>query len=165
VVEGLIFSYPYCLRHLAKGLGTCRKCGGDLVRAILTWNDPDTAHYYAGDYVTACEKCGNEVQRGTFPRPSHRRADVVPCDYSKFAVGQEVYVYPGSKAYGFWKVLAAHMSLFTATRKLSKWQELGVLKKHQGKIVLPSLTALEMFNKRAQVETISRRRVAASASG
>jgi CRP-like cAMP-binding protein len=44
--------------------------------------------------------------------------------------------------------LAAHMSLFTATRKLSKWQELGVLKKYRGKIVLPSLTSLEILSKR-----------------
>lgn len=39
--------------------------------------------------------------------------------------------------------LAAHMSLFTATRHLSKWQRTGLVKKHRGKIVLPSLSALE----------------------
>ena len=43
--------------------------------------------------------------------------------------------------------VAAHMSLFTATRNLSKWQELGILKKYRGKIVLPSLAHFEMFTK------------------
>src|SRR5215471_1376732 len=40
--------------------------------------------------------------------------------------------------------LTAHMSLFTATRHLSKWQRAGLLKKHRGKIVLPSLSAFKM---------------------
>jgi len=39
--------------------------------------------------------------------------------------------------------LAAHMSLFTATRHLSKWQRTGLLKKHRGKIVVPSLSCFE----------------------
>ncbi len=39
--------------------------------------------------------------------------------------------------------LAAHMSLFTATRHLSKWQRTGLLKKYRGKIVLPSLSPFE----------------------
>jgi CRP-like cAMP-binding protein len=41
--------------------------------------------------------------------------------------------------------LAAHMSLFTATRHLSKWQRTGLLKKRRGKIVIPSLSAFEMI--------------------
>lgn len=43
--------------------------------------------------------------------------------------------------------VAAHMSLFTATRKLSKWQELGMLNKYRGKIVLPSLVPFEVLTK------------------
>lgn len=39
--------------------------------------------------------------------------------------------------------LAAHMSLFTASRHLSKWQRTGLLKKHRGKIVVPSLSPFE----------------------
>jgi len=39
--------------------------------------------------------------------------------------------------------LAAHMSLFTASRHLSKWQRTGLLKKHRGKIVVPSLCPFE----------------------
>lgn len=39
--------------------------------------------------------------------------------------------------------LAARMTVFTATRKLSKWQGLGILKKRRGKIVLPSLCHFE----------------------
>jgi CRP-like cAMP-binding protein len=39
--------------------------------------------------------------------------------------------------------LAAHMSLFTATHHLSKWQRTGLLKKYRGKIVLPSLCPFE----------------------
>jgi CRP/FNR family transcriptional regulator, nitrogen oxide reductase regulator len=39
--------------------------------------------------------------------------------------------------------LAAHMSIFTATRHLSKWQRAGLLKKYRGKIVLPSLSPFE----------------------
>lgn len=39
--------------------------------------------------------------------------------------------------------VTAHLSLFTATRKLRKWQDLGILKKHRGKIVLRSLSLLE----------------------
>jgi CRP/FNR family transcriptional regulator len=36
--------------------------------------------------------------------------------------------------------VAAHISMFTATRHLSKWQRTGLLKKYRGKIVLPSLS-------------------------
>jgi CRP-like cAMP-binding protein len=43
--------------------------------------------------------------------------------------------------------LTAHVSLFTATRKLSKWQDLGILKKHRGKIVLRSLSVFESIGK------------------
>jgi CRP-like cAMP-binding protein len=39
--------------------------------------------------------------------------------------------------------LAAHVSLFTAARHLSKWQRTGLLKKYRGKIVLPSLSPFE----------------------
>jgi CRP-like cAMP-binding protein len=39
--------------------------------------------------------------------------------------------------------LAAHISLFTATRHLSKWQRTGLLKKYRGKIVLFSLSPFE----------------------
>jgi CRP/FNR family transcriptional regulator, nitrogen oxide reductase regulator len=43
--------------------------------------------------------------------------------------------------------VTAHVSLFTATRKLSNWQHLGILKKHRGKIVLRSLAFLERVGK------------------
>ena len=43
--------------------------------------------------------------------------------------------------------VTAHVSLFTATRKLSKWQDLGILKKHRGKIVLQSLSLFESVGK------------------
>jgi len=43
--------------------------------------------------------------------------------------------------------LVAHMSLFTTSRKLSKWQELGIVKKQRGKIVLPSLSVIEKIAK------------------
>jgi len=43
--------------------------------------------------------------------------------------------------------VTAHVSLFTATRKLSKWQDLGILKKHRGKIVLRSLSPFETIAK------------------
>jgi CRP/FNR family transcriptional regulator len=39
--------------------------------------------------------------------------------------------------------LAAHISLFTAARHLSKWQRTGLLKKYRGKIVLFSLSPFE----------------------
>jgi CRP-like cAMP-binding protein len=39
--------------------------------------------------------------------------------------------------------LAAHVSLFTAARHLSKWHRRGLLKKYRGKIVLPSLSPFE----------------------
>ena len=39
--------------------------------------------------------------------------------------------------------LAAHISLFTAARHLSKWQRAGLLKKYRGKIVLFSLSPFE----------------------
>jgi len=39
--------------------------------------------------------------------------------------------------------MTAHVSVFTASRKLSKWQDLGILKKHRGKIVLRSLSLFE----------------------
>ena len=43
--------------------------------------------------------------------------------------------------------LAAHVSLFTATRHISKWQRSGLLKKYRGRIVLPSVSAFEtVFN-------------------
>jgi CRP-like cAMP-binding protein len=43
--------------------------------------------------------------------------------------------------------VTAHVSLFTATRKFSKWQDLGILKKHRGKIVLRSLSLFESVGK------------------
>jgi CRP-like cAMP-binding protein len=43
--------------------------------------------------------------------------------------------------------VTAHVSLFTAARKLSKWQDLGILKKHRGKIVLRSLSPFESIGK------------------
>jgi hypothetical protein len=39
------------------------------------------------------------------------------------------------------------MSLFTASRSLSKWQKLGILKNRRGKIVLPSLPVFERMAK------------------
>jgi CRP/FNR family transcriptional regulator, nitrogen oxide reductase regulator len=39
--------------------------------------------------------------------------------------------------------VAAHISLFTATRRLSNWRRLGMLKKYRAKIVLPSLAPFE----------------------
>ena len=39
--------------------------------------------------------------------------------------------------------LTAHMSLFTATRKLSKWRDLGILEKYRGKTVLRSQSLFE----------------------
>lgn len=38
---------------------------------------------------------------------------------------------------------AAHVSLFTTARNLSKWQRSGLLRKYRGRIVLPSLSPLE----------------------
>jgi CRP-like cAMP-binding protein len=43
--------------------------------------------------------------------------------------------------------MTAQVSVFTASRKLSKWQDLGILKKHRGKIVLPSLSLFERIAK------------------
>jgi len=43
--------------------------------------------------------------------------------------------------------MTAQVGLFTATRKLSKWQDLGILKKYRGKIVLPSLSLFESIAK------------------
>jgi len=43
--------------------------------------------------------------------------------------------------------VAARMTVFTATRKLRKWQGLGILTKHRGRIVLPSLSCLEGVSK------------------
>jgi CRP/FNR family transcriptional regulator, nitrogen oxide reductase regulator len=43
--------------------------------------------------------------------------------------------------------LAARMTVFTATRKLTKWQALGILTKRRGKIVLPSLSSFERATK------------------
>jgi CRP/FNR family transcriptional regulator, nitrogen oxide reductase regulator len=43
--------------------------------------------------------------------------------------------------------VTANVSPFTATRKLSKWQDLGILKKHRGKIVLRSLSLFESIGK------------------
>jgi CRP-like cAMP-binding protein len=39
--------------------------------------------------------------------------------------------------------VAARMTVFTATRKLRKWQGLGILTKRRGKIVLSSLPRFE----------------------
>lgn len=38
---------------------------------------------------------------------------------------------------------AAHVSLFTTARNLSKWQRSGLVKKYRGRIVLPSLSPFE----------------------
>jgi CRP-like cAMP-binding protein len=43
--------------------------------------------------------------------------------------------------------VTANVSVFTASRKLSKWQDLGILKKHRGKIVLRSLSPFETIAK------------------
>jgi CRP-like cAMP-binding protein len=43
--------------------------------------------------------------------------------------------------------VTAQVSLFTATRKLSNWQDRGILKKHRGKIVLRSLSFFERIGK------------------
>jgi len=43
--------------------------------------------------------------------------------------------------------VAAHMTVFTATRKLSKWQGMGILTKRRGKIVLASLSRFERLTK------------------
>jgi len=43
--------------------------------------------------------------------------------------------------------VTANVTAFTASRKLSKWQDLGILKKHRGKIVLRSLSLLESIGK------------------
>ena len=43
--------------------------------------------------------------------------------------------------------VAARMTVFTATRKLCKWQGLGILTKRRGKIVLPSLSRFESVTK------------------
>lgn len=43
--------------------------------------------------------------------------------------------------------VTAHVSLFTATRKLSNWKDLGIIEKHRGKIVLRSLAFLERIGK------------------
>jgi len=43
--------------------------------------------------------------------------------------------------------VAAHMTVFTASRKLTKWQGLGILSKRRGKIVLPSLSNFEKATK------------------
>lgn len=45
--------------------------------------------------------------------------------------------------------VAARMTVFTATRKLRKWQGLGILTKRRGKIVLPSLSRFESVTKGA----------------
>ena len=45
--------------------------------------------------------------------------------------------------------VAAHMTVFTASRKLSKWQDQGILQKRRGKIVLPSLSRFEKITKDA----------------
>jgi CRP-like cAMP-binding protein len=39
--------------------------------------------------------------------------------------------------------VTANVTAFTASRKLSKWQDLGILKKHRGKIVLRFLSPFE----------------------
>jgi CRP-like cAMP-binding protein len=43
--------------------------------------------------------------------------------------------------------VTANVSVFTASRKISKWQDLGILKKHRGKIVLRSLSPFETIAK------------------
>jgi CRP/FNR family transcriptional regulator, nitrogen oxide reductase regulator len=43
--------------------------------------------------------------------------------------------------------MTAQVSFFTASRKLSKWQDLGILKKYRGKIVMPSLSLFESIAK------------------
>lgn len=43
--------------------------------------------------------------------------------------------------------VAAHVGLFTATRQLSKWQALGIVKKKRGTILLRSLSSLERIAK------------------
>jgi CRP-like cAMP-binding protein len=43
--------------------------------------------------------------------------------------------------------VTAQVSLFTATRKLSHWQDLGTLKKHRRRIVLRSLSFFERIGK------------------
>ncbi len=43
--------------------------------------------------------------------------------------------------------VAARMTVFTATRKLTKWQAQGIVTKHRGKIVLPSLSGFENATK------------------
>ena len=45
--------------------------------------------------------------------------------------------------------VAARMTVFTASRKLRKWQVLGILTKRRGKIVLPSLSDFESASKNA----------------
>jgi len=43
--------------------------------------------------------------------------------------------------------LTANVTAFTASRKLSKWQDLGILKKRRGKIVLRFLSPFERIAK------------------
>jgi CRP/FNR family transcriptional regulator, nitrogen oxide reductase regulator len=43
--------------------------------------------------------------------------------------------------------VAARMTVFTATRKLSKWQARGILTKRRGKIVMPSLSCFDRATK------------------
>lgn len=43
--------------------------------------------------------------------------------------------------------MAARMTVFTASRKLSKWQSLGIVTKRRGKIVVPSLSRFERVTK------------------
>jgi CRP-like cAMP-binding protein len=51
--------------------------------------------------------------------------------------------------------VAAHITLFTATRKLRKWKDQGFLKKHRGMIVLRSVS---IFEKLLQVNDIEDRK-------
>jgi CRP-like cAMP-binding protein len=51
--------------------------------------------------------------------------------------------------------VAAHITLFTATRKLRKWKDLGFLKKRRGMIVLRSVS---IFEKLLQVDDVGDRR-------
>jgi CRP/FNR family transcriptional regulator len=51
--------------------------------------------------------------------------------------------------------VAAHMTLFTATRKLCRWKDQGFLKKRRGMIVLRSVS---IFEKLLQVDDIGDRR-------
>lgn len=52
--------------------------------------------------------------------------------------------------------LASHMSVFTVSRNLNKWQNLGILKKYRGKVVLPSLAPFKTITKETWDKSASR---------